>query len=221
MSNNELVSVTLDNTMDVIKEIEDAFYEIPFEHSDFQIENFIIGAQITPERAYRTIGLTLHKKLIVVQEHMYNARIDEIEENKLRAEIDAMDKDDPEREIKEIRLLKKNIHKPMMKKLLNDSIRELNLLYHHFKALPKYTRAEFEAGERGYYLESLNRQRLELTGAKEALINMLDDRTRLKQYEEEFKLIANNYTSEQLIELSNKLHPGIVSVGDTQKTIGK
>lgn len=212
----QLITSNGENALEIIKEIEDAYMDIPFENSAFQTEHFVIGAQITPERAYRTIGLTLHKKLLVVQEYVYNSRIEEIKEMKLRSEIEAMDKDDPEREIKEIELAKRNMHKPFQKKLFNDAIHELNILYHHFKALPKYTREEFEAGEKRYYLESLNRQRLELTGPKEALINMLDDSKNIKQYEDAFKLIANDYTSEQLKELGNSLS-SILPIKDKER----
>ena len=68
MTTTSLTTVNTDNAAEVIREIEDAFWNIPFENSAFQTENFVLAAQITPERAYRAIGLRMHKKLIVVQE---------------------------------------------------------------------------------------------------------------------------------------------------------
>lgn len=47
----------------ILKEIEDTFFDIPFGNSHFQIENFIVNAEITPERAFRAVGLQLMDKL--------------------------------------------------------------------------------------------------------------------------------------------------------------
>ena len=48
MTTSSLTTVSADNASDVIKEIEDAFWNIPFENSAFQTENFVLAAQITP-----------------------------------------------------------------------------------------------------------------------------------------------------------------------------
>ena len=74
---NELVS--FENTSDIIEEIESAFYEIPFENSKFQTESFVIAAQITPERAYRSIGLRMHSKLQALNEAKYSRELEEIQ----------------------------------------------------------------------------------------------------------------------------------------------
>jgi hypothetical protein len=70
--------------------------------------------------------------------------------------------------------------------------------------LPRYTRQQFEAGEKRHFLESLNRQSLGVSGAKESLINMFDDAHALENFESNFKLIANNYNNELLQDLNEK-----------------
>ena len=48
------------------------------------------------------------------------------------------------------------------------------------------TREEFEAGEYRHFLEDLNRQELGMSGAKESLINMLDDIKGIERFENNF-----------------------------------
>lgn len=199
--NNELV-ISENNAHDVIKEIEDAFYHIPFENSAFQTENFVIAAQITPERAYRAIGLRMHKKLTTVQEYTLNREIIQIEEEELLAKINSPDYNEFEKRKFQVDLKKKQLGTAFGDKLFNDALQELNILYKHFKALPKYTREQFEAGEKRHFLESLNRQTLGLSGAKESLINMFDDIAAIEKFETEFKQIANNYDTQSLLEFT-------------------
>jgi hypothetical protein len=203
MSENTNISlITTDNAHDVIKEVQDAFYDIPFENSAFQTENFVIAGQITPERAYRAIGLKMNKKLIAVQEAHISKEMQIVEEEELQAKIDSPDYNNFEKRKFELELKKKQIYKPFNEKLLNDAIKELNVLYKHFKALPKYTREEFEAGEKRHFLEDLNRQAIGLAGAKSSLINMFDDIASIEKFENDFKSIANNYDTNLLLELT-------------------
>ena len=58
---------------------------------------------------------------------------------------------------------------------MNDALTELNILYHHFKALPRYTREQFEQGERQHFEVKLQRQAVGMQGALEALENMNTD----------------------------------------------
>jgi hypothetical protein len=201
MSDNELV-ISENNAVDVVKEIQDAFYDIPFENSAFQTENFVIAAQITPERAYRAIGLRMNKKLIAVQEAIIGKELNKVEEEEIQAKIDSPDYNNFEKRKFELELKKRQISKQFNDKLFNDALQELNVLYKHFKALPKYTREEFELGEKRHYLEDLNRQALGLGGAKISLINMFDDIAAIEKFETEFKQIANNYDTQSLLEFT-------------------
>jgi hypothetical protein len=202
MTTSSLTTVSTDNAADVIREIENAFWDIPFENSAFQTENFVLASQITPERAYRAIGLRMHKKLIAVQESIIGQEKAKIELEQLQEKLASPDYDKYEKRIMELEQQKRDINKRFHQKLLNDAITELNVLYKHFKALPKYTREEFEAGEKRHFLESLNRQSLGIVGPKESLINMFDDAQALNKFESEFKLIANNYDTDLLLELT-------------------
>ncbi len=203
MSENTNISlITTDNAHDVINEVQDAFYDIPFENSAFQTENFLIAGQITPERAYRAIGLRMNKKLISVQEALIGKEMEKVEEEEIRAKLESPDYNQFEKRKFELELKKKQINKPFGDKLLNDAIKELNVLYKHFKALPKYTREQFEAGEKRHFLEDLNRQALGLEGAKSSLINMFDDVASIEKFENDFKLISNNYDTQLLLELT-------------------
>jgi hypothetical protein len=203
MSENTNISlITTDNAHDVIKEVEDAFYDIPFENSAFQTENFVIAGQITPERAYRAIGLRMHKKLVAVQEVLIAREIEKVEEEELLSKIESPDYNKFEKRKFELELKKKNIYKAFDSKLLNDAIKELNVLYKHFKALPKYTREQFEAGERRHFLEDLNRQALGIDGAKSSLINMFDDIASIENFEKKFIEISNDYDTQKLIEFT-------------------
>jgi hypothetical protein len=202
MSEETQLTISETNAEDVVKEIQDAFYDIPFENSAFQTENFVIAGQITPERAYRAIGLRMNKKLIAVQEAIIGRELEKVEEEELQAKIDSPDYDNFEKRKFELELKKRQIYKPFNDKLFNDALKELNVLYKHFKALPKYTREEFEAGEKRHFLEDLNRQALGLAGAKMSLINMVDDMASIEKFETEFKQIANNYDTQSLLEFT-------------------
>jgi hypothetical protein len=199
-----LSTITSENADTIIKEIHDAYYDIPFENSAFQTENFVIAGQITPERAYRAIGLRMHKKLIAVQEAILGKEIEKVEEEELEAKINSLDYTDFEKRKFELELKKKQIYKPFNEKLLNDALQELNILYKHFKALPKYTREQFEAGEKQHFLEDLNRQAIGVTGAKQSLVNMFDDIAAIENFEKKFTAISDNYDTASLIELTKK-----------------
>ena len=202
MSEETQLTISETNAEDVVKEIQDAFYDIPFENSAFQTENFVIAGQITPERAYRAIGLRMNKKLIAVQEAIIAKELEKVEEEELQAKIDSPDYDNFEKRKFELDLKKRQIYKPFNDKLFNDALKELNVLYKHFKALPKYTREEFEAGEKRHFLEDLNRQALGLSGAKQSLVNMFDDIAAIEKFETEFKQIANSYDTQSLLEFT-------------------
>ena len=202
MSEETQLTISETNAEDVVKEIQDAFYDIPFENSAYQTENFVIAGQITPERAYRAIGLRMNKKLIAVQEALIEKEMEKVEEEELQSKIDSPDYSNFDKRRFELELKKKQIYKPFNDKLFNDALKELNVLYKHFKALPKYTREEFEAGEKRHFLEDLNRQALGLAGAKMSLINMFDDMASIEKFENEFKQIANNYDTQSLLEFT-------------------
>lgn len=164
--------ITLDNTDDVVKEIEEAFFDIPFENSQFQTENFVINAALTPERAYRAIGLRMNNRLRALQEARFSRMREDVDIDELRAKLSLSETNKFDRRRYEIDIQQKLSNRAFTEKLINDAIAELNVLYHHFKRLPKFSRKEFEAAEHKYFGESLTRQIKGIVGAQESLANM-------------------------------------------------
>lgn len=200
MSNKEL-TVTYENSQDVVREIEEAFFDIPFENSRFQTEAFVIGGQITPERAYRAIGLRMHAKLRALNEAKFGRMKEQVDLDEIDHKLNSGELNQFDRRREEIKKQQILSQRNWTDKLINDALSELNVLYKHFKALPKYTRDQFEQGEKLHYEQRLNRQVLGLEGAKESLINMNEDIRAIKNYEEQV-LQLENASSEQLLQLS-------------------
>jgi hypothetical protein len=146
----------------------------------------------------------MHKKLIAVQEAMIQEQVNDIDEEEIRAKIESPDYNNFEKRKFELDLKMRQISRRYNGKLFNDALQELNVLYKHFKALPKYSREEFEAGEKRHFLEDLNRQALGLAGPKMSLLNMFDDISSIEKFETEFKQIANDYDTQTLLEFTEK-----------------
>ena len=196
--------ITVENSQDVIKEVEDAFFDIPFENSRFQTESFVIGGQITPERAYRAIGLRMHAKLRALNEAKFGRMKEQVDLDEIEYKLQNEQLSPFDRRREEIKKEEIFSRRNWTDKLINDAISELNVLYKHFKALPKYTRDQFESGERLHFEQRLNRQVLGLEGAKESLINMNDDVRALSHYEDSVGKLENA-SDQLLIELSRSL----------------
>lgn len=200
--------LSLENTTSVLKEIEDAFYDIPFENSEFQTEAFVIAAQITPERAYRAIGLRMFNRLRALNDVKHTILNQQIDLEEIDAKIVSGNLD--EFEVRRQVLKKQKIlsEQNWSKKLINDALVELSVLYKHFKALPKFTRQEFEAGEKLHYEQRLRRSIAGIEGAKESLINMNEDTAALAKIESEVaKLLPGEYLSRaEISKMPNILH---------------
>ena len=152
---NELIKY--EDVNNIIKEITDAFYDIPFGNSQFQIENFVIGGERTPERAYRAIGLAMSSKLQALKEAYYGRKKEDIDIEELEYKIKkTKNKFDKKRYA--IKIEQKLSNRKSTDKLINVALAELNVLYNAFKKLPKFTREEFEKGEYKYFEQKLSRQ---------------------------------------------------------------
>lgn len=198
--------VTEDNTVDVIAQLEKAFWDIPFENSDFQTEKFVIAAQITPERAYRAIGLRLLSKLQVVRNAQFAARKRNIKLGELRDKLTDANTTKWDKELAQVEIEEIESGINYSNKLLNDAIRELNVLYAHFEKLPKFTREQFEAAEETYFTQSLVRQIKGIAGAQASLANMHEDSKALLEYEQKVsQMVAlDSATLEDLrLQMSN------------------
>lgn len=176
------MKLTTTHIPNVLEELETAFFDIPFENSDFQNQNFVVAGQITPARAYRAVGLRMFAKLRAVKENLYAIQLADIdiEEKEYRMSLDETSSFDKRRLAIEID--KDHDGRAWTNKLLNDALRELDCLYAEFKRLPRYTREQFEAEERAHFQARLEHQlRANGNGAVESLMNMHEDAARLGQ----------------------------------------
>lgn len=169
----------------VLAELEAAFFDIPFENSDFQNRAFVVAAQQTPARAYRAIGLRMFAKIRAVKDF-------EISKARRQVDIDekeyllAKSSDEFERRRLTLDLLELREAGSWGEKLLNDALRELDCLYGEFRKLPKFTREAFEAEEQHHFELRLTRQ-ITTSGPSESLLNMHRD---VPELAERAKLLA-------------------------------
>lgn len=176
-------------TGNVLQELEEAFFDIPFENSDFQNRAFVVAAQQTPARAYRAIGLRMHAKIRAVKEYQYAQAKLAIDIEEREAKIADANTNPFDRRRLELENAKAQDESGWGKKLLNDALRELNCLYAEFKKLPRYTRAQFEAEESKHFDGRLQRQLLPGGGARESLDNMHRD---LAEWDERIALSSES-----------------------------
>jgi len=167
--------IKIEETGKVIKDIEERFWDIPFENSDFQNKNFVVNSQITPARAYRSIGLRLHAKLRAIKEYKYEVQLREIDIEEKQEIIDDYDSSVYDKRRALIEINKLQDAKSWEQKLLNDALREVTCLYKELQKYPKYTREQFEAEERKHY-ELLAEQRMALGDENKIMLsNMARD----------------------------------------------
>jgi hypothetical protein len=179
--------VTKENYNNVLDEIDAAFFDIPFENSQFQTENFVIGGSITPERAYRNIGLRMQNRLAALAEAQYGQAKEDIDIEELEFKITEVGETSYEGRRARLDITYKLSNRRFTAKLVNDALCELNILYAHFQAFPHYTRAQFEAGEQLHFDTKLTRQLNHVEGAAEALTNMQQDIKAIENYQEQYK----------------------------------
>ncbi len=195
MNTQELTTITETNFDNIIQEIDKAFYDIPFENSQFQTENFVIGNSITPERAYRNIGLRMSNRLRALEEARYNLEKENIDIEELQEKINDPTTDKYDKRRFQLDIEHKINNRSFTSKLINDALIELNVLYAHFKSLPKYTREEFEAGEQQHFTAKLERQLGGISGAAESLTNMTDYKD-IVQYIEQYQQLLDHKNSD-------------------------
>ena len=158
--------------MDTIKEIETAFYNIPFGNSDFQNAVFVLAAQQTPARAYRALGLRLHEKLNAINELKYARQLEEIDIEEKEQVISSFLSSSFDKRRARVEIDKILSTRNYTDKLLNDAIHDLDFMYAQFQKYPRYTREQFEDEERLHYETILQLQLttdLNPVGAKQSL----------------------------------------------------
>ena len=173
---------TVDTAPQILEEIRKAYFDIPFCNTQFQTEAFVIASQITPARAWRTIGLSMHVLINSIQSLMIEAEERQINIEEITEQLQADDLNRFDRRRKELKLKQLQSESRAQDKSLHDSLNELNFLYSKYKEFPQFSREEFEAQERTYFEQSLQRQVLGLTGAKEGLLNLGQDIETMKTF---------------------------------------
>lgn len=168
---------------ELFAKIEDQFFDIPFGNSEFQINNFVIADQITPGRAYRTIGLNIIDKMNNLRDAEYR-----LKKQKLKIKIKEMKRNeqvyDFEQELFDLKMNKLKQALPGLLKLVHDAQVEFAVYYQALKQMPEYTRESFEAEEQTHYLLNLQRQMQNPTGPEEALHTMTADTALLAKLRE-------------------------------------
>lgn len=197
----------------ILQELETAFYDIPFENSDFQNSMFVVAAQQTPGRAYRAIGLRMFTKIRAIKELTFARRLEEIDIQEKQELIDNEQANKFERMRAQVEIEKMVDQRAWTDKLLNDALKELGCLYSEFKKLPAITREQFENEERLHFQMKLERQAQGHTGALESLANMNSDAYVLEQMA----------TNPQLLEqLMNQVNQGLEkSIEQTKQLLGQ
>lgn len=159
----------------IVDELEGAFFDIPFGNSQFQIQNFIVNAALTPERAYRAIGLAIFAKIQALRETYYKLKKEEIDIEELREKVDCFEASVYDKRRAAVEIEQKTDARRYTRKLVNDALAELDFLYEAYQKLPRFSRAEFEAAEKKYFEIKLQKQIKGITGALESLDNMSGD----------------------------------------------
>ena len=187
MMNDLILPVDKTEIEKMVEEFEKHYYDIPFGNSEFQITNFVVNSQLTPSRAYRAIGLTMSAKIRALKEAMYSIEKENIDIEEMRENLENETNKFEKRRI-EIDIQQKLDNRQYTQKLGNDAWKELKQLYKYFKVLPKFTREEFEKGEREYFEKSLIRKSIGVDGANDSLLAMGIDKVTMKKMQLE---IAN------------------------------
>lgn len=194
--------ITVQNSKDVMREVEEAFFDIPFENSKFQTKHFVLDAQITPARAYRALGLRLHDRLNALNSAKYAKLREEIDIEEIREKISDPFINKFEKRRLEVDLMQKLDAAPFSDKLIRDAIEECNFLYAELQKFPKYTKEEFEAEEERHFLERSKRQVLGITSGKESLMNITHDK---QAFEDFFENLQKEGVEKALSSMNNLL----------------
>lgn len=165
------MSITVDNSQAIFEEINERLWDIPFDNSQFQNDNFVIASSMTPERAYRSAALRLQNRLNALKEAKFKSMRDDVKKRQLRYKIDKSS-DEFEKELLEIDILEMESNEAYTAKLVNDAIVEANQLYKFIKSQPKYSRAEFEEAEKSHFEQRLLLESNGITGALKSLYDM-------------------------------------------------
>ena len=140
----------IENAINVIKEMENAFLEIQQPRSAFVLEKFVVGQHDTLETQYSQCVLELQVKYD-------NIRRAKLNKKKLQIKIDEYIKKGSEIDLIESELLKIDLEE--QDRAMLGALREFEALYSIWQSFPKkYTREELDANQPEYWQRRLTRQ---------------------------------------------------------------
>lgn len=135
-----IMSTDINDVNEKHKELHEAFLQIFQGRSNFQLDNFVVGMHMTPERQYAQCVLEMQHKY-------YSIRRADIGRRKLLKQIEeATDEFDKEEKLLDLE---------QTEIAIIGALREFDHLYAIFKAMPKFTIEELEEGESKYWIERL------------------------------------------------------------------
>lgn len=178
----------------ILTELESAFFDIPFENSDFQNRAFVMATQQTPARAYRAIGLRMFAKIRAIKGYKLSQERQAIDIEEKREKIADPTTSRFDKRRLELDILEIEEAKTWGEKLLNDALRELDCLYGEFRKLPRYNREQFEAEEREHFQLKLTTPQ----GAGESMLAM-----------QEILPLWDNRVAQAMLRLENHNHAAI------------
>lgn len=187
--------------------LNERFKDIPFGNSQFQVENFIINAQLTPARAYRSIGLNLSKCLQALKVAYFGYQRNLIDIAELEDKVGSVASNKYEKQRNELALEEKRSGEAHLVKLVEDAAKEASFYVKILDKFPKYTKEQFEREESEHFKKKLKLQSHGITGALESLFCMreLDSDSMQKIghqifYDPYFKLVTEMLESTKLTE---------------------
>lgn len=133
-------TVDFDRVKTAKEELYDSFLNNLQGRSQYQLDNFVVGMHMTPERQYSQISIELQHKY-------YNIRRADINRRKMLKDI--------EKETDEFKLEEMQLDLEQMDIAIIGALREFDHLYKLYQQYPKYTAEQIEAAEHKYWIERL------------------------------------------------------------------
>jgi hypothetical protein len=125
------------------EELFAAFSAVCQPRSDYQIQNFVVGEHVTPERQYMQVVVELQHKTSAIRRAVVNQK-------KLLRNLDN-EQDELEKGLIQIEL-------DDLALVIEGAVREFNTLHSIFKQYPSYTARELQEAEAGYWVKRLATQ---------------------------------------------------------------
>lgn len=142
-------------------ELLDAMREVPFGNSAFQDTHFV-GDDFSAERRARTLLVNIDATLRALEENRIRSQRTRIEIDALRAR--RWRTFGRRRQLLDLDIAEKTSGCDREHKLIEDAEIKIDGMYREWQALPKFTRADFDAAERGNWIARL------LTAARHQLV---------------------------------------------------